>query len=130
MVEVKAMIKEAHINVIPKYGFPLTADSTSSSTIKTQIHMQTTIDACAHFDGVIMQLAQETLPWSGVATIRGLPVRLKGQAISMRKPSISKHTNFRHHDPLHKVLFGRWAGESRAPMAFLEAPSFDLMQYL
>mmetsp|Transcript_16291 Transcript_16291/g.46497 ORF Transcript_16291/g.46497 Transcript_16291/m.46497 type:complete len:892 (-) Transcript_16291:76-2751(-) len=129
-MEVKAMIKEVHANVIPKYGFPLSLDTPTGATIKTQIRMQTFIDSCSAFDEVLSGYGIETLRLSGVRYMSKLPVRSTGAGPSLRKQPFEKYAKFRHQDPLHPVLYGAWAGERRAPAAFLEAPSFGLMAYL
>lgn len=127
--EVKALIKEVHASVIPKYGFPLTMDMDIGKTIKAQICMQTYIDSVTPMDDVLSNFSGETLVHSGVSKLHTLPVRIKGKD-RLRVSREKRSFHFKHHDPAHPLLYGTWLGDWRAPAAFVEAPCYDLLTFL
>jgi len=128
-LQVKALIKEAHVAVLPKYGFPLTMETDVGRTIKAQICMQTLIDSVSFLDQRLGQLSGETLIDSGMQKMPHLPMRIKGKE-KVRPSRIARTSHFKHHDPAHPLMYGCWLGDWRAPAAFVEAPCFDLLSFL
>jgi len=143
-IDVRELILDVHMQVIPQHGFFIKRDMEFSKRLKLQVGMQTFINTATHENPGLGGMAFESLQNSGAAKSASLPPRRKGRKKGdTQAPLVLKSfavvdagspppgsAAFKDCDPGLPLVFGGWFGEKRAPAAFLEAPSEELATYL
>jgi len=131
--ELRNMIKEVHLVVLPKYGFHLMPETDASATWRLQNKMVHSNQICTLVEPALHALVTTSFQYSGMDRLPTLPTIFQARAKRVEAPHKAPPPDsaaFRPQHPRLKLFFGGWFGEERAPSAFLEAPSEAVVAYL